>query len=150
MKKKPLFSGCGLLVIISLLGSAFFGWAMFGENEVYVSGASSHRLAPPAAREINYYERRNISGVVSITYVVGEREFRNFAESQGWTLERQAQGPSGVIASSPEAWANGTMNHHDSKIGECLFYEMRHANGGGIAVIYDLAASRATINQASR
>jgi hypothetical protein len=150
MKKKPLFSGCGLLLIVALLGSVLFGWAMFGENEVYVAGASSHRLAPPAAREINYYERRNISGVVSITYLLGEEQFRNFADSRGWTLVRKSESPGGVIGSSPEAWANGTMNQYDPKIGECLFYEVRRPNGGGIAVIYDLAASRVTINQASR
>lgn len=150
MRNKPLAFGCGVLLLISLLGSGFLAWAMFRDDEVYVTGASSHRFAPPSAKQIDYYERANISGIVSVSYIVGEVEFRKFAADQGWILERKAEGPFGATASSPEAWTKGAMNGPHREIGECLFYERRLGNDGGITVIYDLANSRATINKASR
>lgn len=140
MRKKPLAIGCGILLLIVAAAVGFLGRAMFGEHTAYATEASSHKLAPPSAKEINYYERRNISGIVSVTYLVREEEFRQFAKEQGWTLEQRMEGPGDVTASSPEAWANGSMNGPHPPIGECLFYEVRQRNGGGITVIYDLAA----------
>lgn len=147
--RKPLFSGWWLILIISVLGSALFGWWMFGDSKDYVVGASSHRLAPSTAKEISYYERRNISGVICVSYLVGERDFREFALDQGWKLEPRTQGPSDFTASQPEAWARGAINGPHPEIGNCLFYEERQANGGGITVIYDLVTSRAIINRSS-
>lgn len=150
MRETQSAIGCGVFVLIVLAGFAFLGWAMFGDNEVYVAGASKHKFAPPSAKEIDYYERQNISGIVSVTYLVGEEEFRKFAADQGWLLERRASGPIDATAISPKAWASGATSGPQPQVGECLFYEVRRGNGGGITVILDLANSRAIINKSNR
>ena len=123
---------------------------MFGDQEVYVSGAPRHKLAPSSATQIDYYERQNISGLVSVTYLVGEEEFRKFAGERGWVLERRKAVEGNHRAWSPQDWAEEPMSEARPRIEECLFYEVRQANGGGITVIYDLASSRAIINKSSR
>lgn len=123
---------------------------MFGDREVYISGAAGHELAPPSARQIEYYELRNISGLVSVTYLVGEEEFRKFASEQGWVLEPGSLGGNSHRAWFPQDWAEGSRSETRPPIEQCLFYEARRANGGGITVIYDMASSRAIINKSSR
>lgn len=150
MRKKPLTIGCGTFLLIVASAIGFLGWAMFGDDEVYVAGASKHMFAPLSAKEIDYYERQDISGVVLVTYLVGEEDFRNFAAQQGWELVPKSEIPfeSGVML--PSQWQSGVYVHSRKKSGACLFYEVRRGNGGGITVVYDLANTRAIINKSNR
>lgn len=150
MKKKPVAIGCGILLLIVATAIGFLGWAMFGIHPVHVTGAASHKFAPPLAKEIEYHEARNISGMILVTYLVGEEDFRNFAAQQGWALVPKSEIPFESSVKLPSQWQSGVYVDPRKKSGACLFYEVRRGNGGGITVVYDLANSRAIINKSNR
>jgi hypothetical protein len=102
-------------------------------------------LAPASATSIDVFELKNISGVVSVSYVVNEAEFRRFAAEKGWELSARS-GP--VQVRSPASYAGQGVPFREFE--SYLFFEKRQPNGGGITVIYIPSESKAYIDTGNR
>ncbi|WP_035605869.1 hypothetical protein [Haloferula sp. BvORR071] len=144
--KKALLTGCAGLLVLAVLVVGFVVWSMSADHSVYVTGAASHELAPASARSIDYFESRDFSGVVSVSYTIDEAEFRKFAAEQGWDLSENGEVRGDVRSLLPSDWAAKDTTK-SRKFGPCLWYEVIHKNSGGITVIYLPAESRAIINK---
>ena len=147
--KKALGIGCACLGALAVLVVGLLIWSMSGDHSVYVTSAPAHQLAPAAARSIDYYESRDFGGIVSVSYLVDEAEFRKFAGEQGWNLTEKQEIRVDVRSLLPSDWAAKDTSKSGT-LGPCLWFEVLQKNNGGITVIYLPAESRAIINKAAR
>jgi hypothetical protein len=147
--KKVLRSGCAVMVLLAVVAVGYLIWWFSVDHSVYVTAAPSHKLAPASARSIDYYESRDFGGIVSVSYLVDEAEFRKFAGEQGWNLSEREETSGGVRSLLPSDWAAKDTSK-SRVVGPCLWYEVIQSNSGGITVIYLPAESRAIINKAAR
>lgn len=147
--KKALAIGCASLAALAVLVVGFLVWLMSADHSVYVTGASSHPLAPASARSIDYYESQDFGNVVSVSYLVDEVEFRKFASQQGWKLTEKEGTRADVRSRLPSDWVEKDAGK-PRMFGPCLWFEVIQKNGGGLTVIYLPAESRAIINQTAR
>ena len=146
MKARKVASiGCGTVLVVVAPAIAFLGYAMFGNQSHYATNVTQHELAPASATSIEVYEARNISGAVSLSYVVEEGAFRKFAAEKGWSLS-SGSGTIRVHPPSLDYSAMRTLKNLDAY----LSYERRQSNGGGITVYYIPSESRAYIDKSNR
>ncbi|WP_264490427.1 hypothetical protein [Luteolibacter arcticus] len=142
--RKATAIGCGVAVLLVALAIGILGYGMFGNHPYYAKDVRQHGLAPASATSIEVFEARNISGAVSLTYLVSEAEFQKFAEEKGWPLSPG----SGSIQVHPPSDYFGAVMLKD--VEAYLTYEKRQRNGGGIKVIYIPSESRAYIDKSNR
>lgn len=148
--KKALKTGCACLGVLAVLMVGYLIWWFSVDHSVYVTSAPGHSLAPAAARSIDYYESRDFGGIVSVSYLIDEADFRKFAGEQGWNLSAKEEIHQGGVRSLlPADWAAKNTSK-TGVLGPCLWFEVIHKNNGGITVIYLPAESRAIINKAHR
>jgi hypothetical protein len=143
-RRKAVAIGCGAVLALLALALGFLGYGMFGNHPYHAKDVAQHKFAPASANSIEVFEMRNMSGVVCVTYQVGEAEFRKFAHEKGWPLS-SAFGPIQVRLPSDYFGAVRTL-----KPESYLRYERRQGNGGGITVTYLPSESRAYIDKSNR
>lgn len=145
-------SGCfGCLVLLGLLAVFLIGlnWILFGNHAEWAEHVTSYGRAPAGARDISWYESRNISGNVAFEFLLPETEFKAWAEGQNWLLEEITPTRPPVLPWTPSMF----IHKNDVLTPEVttgLFYEKRAGNGGGVTAVYDRATSRVYIHRSSR
>ena len=143
--RKVAAIGCGAVLALLALAIGFVGYSMFGIRPYHASNVPQHELAPESATSIEVFEARNISGAVSLSYVVEEEAFRKFAAEKGWTLS-SGSGTINVHPPSLDYSEIRTLKNLDAY----LTYQKRQSNGGGITVFYIPSESRAYIDKSNR
>jgi hypothetical protein len=143
--RKAAALGCGAALALLALAFGFLNYAMFGDHSYHATDVPRHEFAPASATSIEVYEARNLSGVVSLTYVVGEDEFRKFAAEKGWPLQTSSGAITVHLPSDPY-----TKSRKLTHLERFLHYERRQSNGGGITVTYIPSESRAYIDKSNR
>jgi len=147
MKKarKVAAIGCGAVLVLLASAIGFLGYAMFGNQPFYAVNVPQHEFAPASATSIEVFEDRNLSGLVTMTYVVEEEAFRKFAAEKGWPLS-SGSGTIHVRQPSPNYGELRTLRGLDAY----LTYEKRKPSGAGITVFYIPSQSRAYIDKSNR
>jgi len=119
-KRKLVVRGCMGLVVLSAVLIGLLLWAMFGDQSRYITGAASHEFAPATVNSIDYFQNKNITGTVCVSYVVAEDDFRKFAATKGWALVPRSEEFPIVVNPAPAQWAARRPNEGRIKVHFCF------------------------------
>jgi hypothetical protein len=135
---------CLAVATVSLI--AFLLWAMFSDQPSFTSGLSTYGDLPEAATDIAVYKNTNLSGLRLMEFTIPERDFRSYAESQGWKMDALS-GPQLIISATE--FYNKRIDYY-REVSDGLFFEDRRPNGGGVTVVFDRQKQLAYVNRSSR
>ena len=124
---------------------------MFGDH----SEVGIHRLSvdwlPRGATDVSFYRNSNIANFFAYEFRISRADFEALSHERGWLFK-----PSVHDDSVPRFTQCLPSDHPNRKepfsasasVG--LFYEVRHGNGGGVAVLYDDEKSMAYVFTSNR
>jgi hypothetical protein len=145
---KIVLSAC---LTIAVTGVAFFLWAAFGDHSEMGVHRSRVDWLPATASDISFYRNTNISGVRVYEFRISRQDFEALAKEEGWAVKPFQEKK--VVVRYTQCLP---ANHPDQKppfyaeSSTGLFFEERHANGGGISVLYDTGIGMAFVDRSNR